>query len=403
MIHFQLPRNTPFIYQYLECLYTEGNYPVPVVSNSLSRYLNDIKKKIDSKSTDWDLVKRYTNPYEYIHTLIPGKKKSVAKKKPLSRSYFKMIEILQFFKLLENYKNDDIHCFHLAEGPGGFIEAIVNIRNNENDHYIGMSILDDKNDPNIPAWKKSKQFLQEHSNVVIDHGIDGTGDILKLENFTYCKNKFGNKMHIITGDGGFDFSVDFNNQEHHIIKLLFGQVIYAVVMQRLGGHFVLKLFDCFLQHTLDILALLSSLYEKVYIIKPQTSRYANSEKYIVCKNFIGPKCDILYKYLYTCFENLLSSQRPINRLLNIPLTLLFTTKIEEYNAIFGQQQIENIHYTLNLIETENKEEKYNILLKNNIKKCSDWCIKYGVLFNNINHNTSTNNVFLDDVSISTSC
>ena len=31
---------------------------------------------------------------------------------------------------------------------------------------------------------------------------------------------------------------------------------------------------------------LSSLYKKVYIIKPYTSRYANSEKYLVCKDFI---------------------------------------------------------------------------------------------------------------------
>ena len=41
--------------------------------------------------------------------------------------------------------------------------------------------------------------------------------------------------------------------------------------------------------------------------------------------------------------------------MNILSTLLFITKIEEYNAIFGQQQIENIHYTLTLIDNDKKE------------------------------------------------
>lgn len=395
MIHFQIPRNSPNLYTYLECFFTDGNNPSPVVSNSLSKYLNDIKHRINDKEHDWDIVKRYTNPCEYIHSLIPGKKKSIAKKKPLSRSYFKMIELVNFFKLLE----ENVSClksFHLAEGPGGFIEALVDIRNNKNDKYIGMSIVDDDNDPNIPGWKKSKNFLQENTNVMIDHGIDGSGDILQLSNFKYCKETYGNKMHIITGDGGFDFSVDFNNQEHHILKLLFGQVIYALVMQKHGGHFILKLFDCFFQHTLDILALLSSMYEKVYITKPQTSRYANSEKYIVCKNFIGPNCNKIYKHLYSVYETMITSEVPINKLLNISLTLLFVTKIEEYNAIFGQQQIENIHYTLNLIDINNKDDKYNTLLKNNIKKCIDWCSKYGILYNNISYN---NNVFIENGNV----
>ena len=397
MIHFQLPRNSPNLYKYIEYFFSEETViPSPIISNSLSCYLCDIKKKIRTREQDWDTVKRYTNPYEYIHTVIPGKKKSMAKKKPLSRSYFKMIELIYFFKLLSKVSHDkEITTFHLAEGPGGFIEALLESRNNKNDRYYGMSILDDANDQNIPAWKKSRQFLQDNPNVVIETGIDGTGDILKLENLQYCKDMYSNKMEIITGDGGFDFSIDFNNQEHSIGQLLFAQVIYAVIMQKQGGSFILKTFDCFMQHTLDILAILSSFYEKVYITKPQTSRYANSEKYIVCKGFIGQPADEIYPYLKTAFQQMISSEKRMFKLLNIPLTLLFTTKVEEYNAIFGQQQIENIHYTLSLMDVKNKSEKLNNLVKTNVKKSTDWCVKYGVLHNNIG---LTNNVFEDTVT-----
>ena len=71
--------------------------------------------------------------------------------------------------------------------------------------------------------------------------------------------------------------------------------------------------------------------------------------------------------------------------------------MEEYNAIFGQQQIENIHYTLSLMDVKNKNEKLNNLVKTNIKKSTDWCVKYGVLHNNI----SINNTFEETQAIAT--
>ena len=94
-------------------------------------------------------------------------------------------------------------------------------------------------------------------------------------------------MDIITADGGFDFSIDFNQQETLATNLLFAQVSFAISMQKTNGHFILKIFDIFTKTTCDILYLLSTLYKQVFIIKPNTSRLANSEKYIVCKFFKG--------------------------------------------------------------------------------------------------------------------
>ena len=168
-----------------------------------------------------------------------------------------MIEIIHTFKI--SFDTNPIRTFHLAEGPGGFIEAIANVRNNSKDSYIGISLLDDKNDPNIPAWKKTQQFLNEHKNVYIETGNDNTGDILSMDNFIFCKDNYGSSMNLITADGGFDFSMDFNKQEVNISKLLFAQVCYALVLQKHKGCFVLKIFDCFMNHSVDILYILSSL------------------------------------------------------------------------------------------------------------------------------------------------
>ena len=272
MSFYLLQRTSITTYKNIECIESDAP-PCPVISNSLSHYLYDIKEKIDHYERDWDIHKKYTNPYEYIHTVVPMKKKCIASHKPLSRSYFKMIEMMNMFNLKGDSK--PIRSFHLAEGPGGFIEALAQIRNCIHDTYIGMTILDKENDSNIPAWKKTQQFLRNNPNVVIEVGEDETGNILSVENFIGVKEKYGSSMDLITADGGFDFSLDFNSQEINITKLLFAQICFAVTMQKRGGSFILKIFDCFMQHTIDLLYILSSFYEKVYIMKPYTSRYAN--------------------------------------------------------------------------------------------------------------------------------
>lgn len=378
MTYYLLPKANILTYKSLDCILGDEP-PTSIISNSLCDYLYDIKKEIDARERDWDIYKKYTNPYEYIHSQIPLKKKCVAKYKPISRSYFKMIEMLSIFNL--KFDSRPIHSFHLAEGPGGFIEALLNTRRCVHDKYIGMTIIDNNNDQNIPGWKKTDFFLKQNKNVLIEVGQDGTGNILSLENLQYCNKKYESSMDLITADGGFDFSLDFNNQEIIITKLLFAQMTYALLMQKQGGSFILKIFDTFMNHSVDILYILSSFYDKVYIIKPHTSRYANSEKYVVCKGFLFQNNHSFISILTSAFERMLITEKPIHRFLNIQIPIYFLTKLEEYNAIFGQQQIENIYYTISLTKNKNKQEKIENLIKSNIQKCTSWCIKYAVPYN----------------------
>jgi hypothetical protein len=56
-------------------------------------------------------------------------------------------------------------------------------------------------------------------------------------------------------------------------------------------------------------------------------------------------------------------------------------KMEEYNLIFGEKQIQNIYFTLNLINNKNKTEKIDSLIKVNIQKSIKWCIKNEIPYN----------------------
>jgi len=358
------------------------------VSMTLNDYLNKAKKQIDENYEQWDFMKRYTNPYEFIHSVVPGTKQSISKYKPLSRSFYKMIEISNMFQLFKGYDDISINTFHLAEGPGGFIEATEHLRKNINDNYYGMTLLNE--DPNVPGWKKTNHFLETRPNVKIECGATGTGDLLEVDNLKYCNERYKNSMNIITADGGFDFSIDFNQQEILASKLLFAQVSFAISMQKVGGDFILKIFDIFTKSTCDILYILSSLYKQVYITKPYTSRLANSEKYIVCRGFKKYPKELIDQII-----NIYPSLKEkffVSSFLDFNLDYFYINKIEEYNAIFGQQQIENINATLSLISCKNKNDRLENLKKNHLQKSIQWCER-----NNISYNKTPNptNIFLN--------
>ena len=363
------------------------------INKTLSKYLNQIKGQIDNCSEEWDNIKKYTNPYEYIHTPYPNSKFPICKLKPLSRAFYKFVEIANIFNIFAQYKRN-ITSFHLAEGPGGFIEAIQLLRLNNEDKYYGMTLINNKN-LNVPGWKKSQQFLQKYPNVIIESGIDKTGNLYNPDNFKYCRETYGNSMDIITGDGGFDFSVDFNKQEELAFRLILSQVAYAIALQRKGGTFILKFFDTFMKPSVDIMYILSTFYNNVHIIKPQTSRYANSEKYIVCMNFKYQNTAIISRKFHgiiSILNNMNLKNISISTILDIPINQRFISHLEDINAILGQQQMETILTTLRYIENkERKSERLHQLSTKNIQKCIAWCIK-----NNVPHHkiTSSGNIFL---------
>ena len=364
------------------------------ISKTLCKIINKTKESITEHYDEWDIHKKITNPYEYIHTNVPNKNISISKLKPISRAFYKLIEIVECMNLLKNYEHSPMKSFHLAEGPGGFIEAMTFLRKNEKDRYYGMTLIDDENE-NVPGWRKSKLFLQNNRKVVIEKGADGCGDLYNPVNFLHiCKN-YKNSMDLITGDGGFDFSVDYNNQETMASRLILTQIFYAIAMQKQGGNFVLKIFDTFKKVSIHILYLLSSLYEKVYIFKPNTSRIANSEKYIVCCNFKIADSSYLFTKIFNILHvlnNLKMQNVIIKEILDVKVNITFLKSIEEINAIIGQQQISNILSTLRIIQNkEKKGEKFNLLKNKHIKKCIQWCSKYNIPCNKLG---ITNNVFL---------
>ena len=350
-------------------------------SHSLYHYLTESKQKIDNNVNEWDFFKKFTNPYEYIHTPPQNNARSVADYIAISRSFYKMIEIVNYFQLLDDFTQSTFNSFHLAEGPGGFIEAMMYLRRNNGDVYHGMTLHSDSK--NIPKWHKLQNKFRFSHHIKYEKGPNNNGNLLDPQNFEYCAKTYQNSMDFITGDGGFDFSLDYEKQELSATKLIYAQIIYALTMQKKGGHFVLKIFDIFHKSSIELIYLLNCFYDTVMVCKPKTSRFANSEKYLICKGFkfkdtshyFNSFADGLNKcILSTCDTKYISS------LFSFEIPLFFIQEIEEMNSIFGKKQLSTIHTTLLMIK-EHRQEKIERLKKSHIEKCILWCGKNKIPFN----------------------
>ena len=348
--------------------------------------LTSIKNNIDNLDLDtsWDKFKKLTNPYELVHT--PKKRRkdknqSIARYLPFSRSYFKMWEIIYEFELINNSKT--INVSHIAEGPGGFMESVINYRKriNKKDNIYGITLRSTKKF--IPGWNKSKDFIKRN-NIIISYGKDNTGDICNIENIIFFKNQIGNnKCDLVTADGGFDFSIDFNHQEQQAFQLIFCEIVLALSVQKNGGSFVLKIFDMFTLLTIKMLYIISYFYEEVYIYKPLTSRCANSEKYIIAKKFRGIEKTYLNKLygIIKLWDSIEKNNYYILDLFSDISNKKFIEQIININKKYIKKQIKSIKDTFKLINDRPDVKTYNNIIKNQVNNAITWCNKYNIKIN----------------------
>jgi hypothetical protein len=145
------------------------------INDTLKGYLHSIKSEIDKNIDLWEKNKKYLNPYEFINTNYDDMNTCICSYKPISRAFFKMIEILYNFNF--GFQKN-IKSFHLAEGPGGFIEALSYFRKNKNDLYYGITLIDENSNSNsVPKWSKADYFLSKNPNIIIENGADNTGNL----------------------------------------------------------------------------------------------------------------------------------------------------------------------------------------------------------------------------------
>ena len=270
----------------------------PLIKLGFHTYIHQNKTKMDDsklKESNFYLV---TNPFEHIISDNKDDLKHVSEKyfgsnpQIVSRSFYKIWEILFYFDLIKDNKN--FLSAHLADSPGSFVQATMYYREKFNkadskkDNYCVVSSKNDINE--CYSSGKLPKFItnnkQTEQDTLEDYNQDD-GNISNINTIKSLKATIGKTKQLaklITANGDLKWK-DSNFQEQEAYRLLLGEIIAAINIQDKGGSFVLKIFETFTGVTIKYICILKSLYNKVYVCKPLTSRKYDAEKYIVCLDF----------------------------------------------------------------------------------------------------------------------
>jgi 23S rRNA U2552 (ribose-2'-O)-methylase RlmE/FtsJ len=349
------------------------------------------KEKIDKleNTENWDKMKKIGNPYELIYTTYNKKRKndSISIYIPISRSYFKMWEIFYNFNFFKYFNIEDNFIFsHLAEGPGGFMEASYNYKNKlmnkkvNNDLFYGITLK--PTNEYIPDWNKIKKIFNNHNNIKIDYG--NLYFINDVKN--YINNFKDNKANFVTADGGFDYSSNFNGQELNSCQIIYSECIVALNILKLNGCFVCKVFDLFSITMIQILYIVSLCFEEIYIYKPDTSRPANSEKYLVCLYYKDNLTELSKNKLLDIIkkwnEIVVSLKEDETIILkNIKIKNSFIQRLNEYNEKYMDTQMYYLNNTIELSNEKINKDKYYEIIQKQVNNAIDWCNKYNIEIN----------------------
>jgi 23S rRNA U2552 (ribose-2'-O)-methylase RlmE/FtsJ len=331
-----------------------------IINKELYEKIKSKKSEIDHVRSDWDSAKKLSNDYEYIYTS-SNYKKNISSIIPVSRSFFKLREIIYDFNI---YIDENNAC--IAEAPGGFIQSLLK-HNEENNlslkNIYGITLISDNKD--IPFWNPC---IVKNEKVTISNGNDGTGDLYKLENvISFIKTCGKETCQIVTADGGFDYTSDFE-QELSSYKLFYSEIMIAINIQKKGGIFICKMFDLFYTSSLQLLFLLYLSYDTISFNKPLTSRQSNSEKYVVCRGFKGFNKEI---------SNIMCSNFG-KSIINIELPEEFIKMVNNYHKDFINQQMNKIDNTLKIISIRKNNDKPTY---KQIDLAKEWCRNYRIPIN----------------------
>ncbi len=181
----------------------------------------------------------------------------------------------------------------LAEGPGGFIQYLLWRYPQAKGYGITLTTKADPklNWSNVLDYTRFEPwFGDDNSGNLIEHG----------EEFAQYVRRATNGVDLVVADGGIDVVGRENEQEMLSARLLLTEAAVGIYLLKQEGDLVLKVFDCVLPISANMLFILAQCFESVALFKPVSSRPANSERYFIGKQrrkTVGPYIKLLFEVL----------------------------------------------------------------------------------------------------------
>ncbi|RDD44641.1 Cap-specific mRNA (nucleoside-2'-O-)-methyltransferase 1 [Trichoplax sp. H2] len=240
------------------------------------------------------------NPYETIKGAIF-----------LNRAAMKMANLDYVYKYIFTNPRDDkgnekirsldiLYFADICAGPGGFTEYVL-WKRRWHAKGFGITLKDPKNASDFKLTDFLAGTPETFEPYYGVNGVNGDGDVTRTENLRafaeFVRSSSEGGVHFAMADGGFSVEGQENIQEILSKQLYLCQFLCAISVLREGGNFVCKLFDIFTPFSVGLLYLFYRIFRRISLVKPLTSRPANSERYIVCEGYRN--ADDVRDYFYS--------------------------------------------------------------------------------------------------------
>ena len=248
------------------------------------------------------------NTHMYALDLFAGLKRIMREQYGMfisTNASLKMSEIIVRMGLFPRDKEpQDVKAFCNAELPGAFIVAINHYLHTRYrqaqksfdwvacSYYpeVGSDALGD--DYGLYRGNREHWLMGPRPNALPEGMPCISGDVTDpdvLEAVELAvKARFGGEgATLYTSDVGTGVAEDFNRQEELTSALNLGQVLSGLMTLRTGGCLVTKQYTFCTPFSRSLIAIVAAHFDSLHVVKPQTSRPANSEVYIVGTGYRG--------------------------------------------------------------------------------------------------------------------
>jgi 23S rRNA U2552 (ribose-2'-O)-methylase RlmE/FtsJ len=262
-------------------------YSIRYIEHELNGNLSKIEKEIINNINDFVVdFDNNTNIVNTFNKYISDKQIHIT-----DNSFFKLWEILSTFDVASK---NNMTSIHIGDMNGGFVHAYLVYRNKLHSSQSKQDTI------HICAHNDSKinsKFLNKYSNKINVHkyakhnntSYITCGDIENMVN----KNKLAHKVNFVTANISSDYT--------HATIL--SEILCAITALCNGGSFICEFKDLYTNVDIQLLYILNSLFDEVYITKPFTSNITDAEHYIVCVKFTND--DKLVNYYVNMLNELL--------------------------------------------------------------------------------------------------
>ena len=283
----------------------------------------------------------------------------------VSNSWLKMYELMTYLQKslikVNSSKNKKYNTCHFAESPGNFLLAI--------NHYLKINypkiewnwLANSYRSLYLDGFKKSN-YLDDQYGLIKQYkrkwmfGSDGDGDITSPSNIISFKQEtlkyFKGNVHFVTSDVKYvPTQINYDEEENYNISAHLGQLLCALTILSPGGTMILKKFTFYESSSISLLFIMSTCFDKLLVVKPETSKPANSEVYLVGLGYKANLSELQINHLL----NILNYIRNLNNEYGPPaifkkndIPISFVKKIIDMNRILCENQIIGLRYDINL-------------------------------------------------------